>query len=113
MRATSQGKRPQALVISLRQVDDDHAVIDAWLEDGDTTTELRRQHPVRCDVVRDLNHLNLDVYEGDSRIAAVTFAGDRLLYARTTLLTELPWSAGSWDPPTGELAPAPAARQLA
>jgi len=107
---------PVELVVTLELVDDEHAIIESWME----TTSDRRTIVARQVVPTVVTHVetqvHIDVVTGDRRLLALTLDGvnvlaptridtasSRLLYAQSCLPAEAGLAPGAYDPPTARL----------
>ena len=102
--------RPIAFVVTLQSFDENHALLEAWL---DTPAGLRntfRRQPVTCAVTLEEGFIHVDAHLDGQRLIALSFAHpgandrhQRALYARTPLLAEAGLAPGAYDPPTARL----------
>ena len=93
--------QPQALVLSIAVLADDHAIFEAWLErPGGRRTVLSRQ-PLPCRITSEGSMHHLDCTHEGRRIVALTLgAGGEVAYARSDLLAAAGFAGGSYDPPS-------------
>ena len=99
-RIGSAGSMTSRFTIQLRLVDDEHVVVHAWTEHDGATAIIVDHQPFPCTVHRDGGEsVHLDVRDAADTLGAFSISGDRLLYARTALLSRTGYSSASWDPP--------------
>ena len=93
-------------VVSVEPMDRHHAALEAWMEcEGQPPRHLLERQTRRCVITEDGAMLHIDQPDHDEqRLLALTLsrtdAGARLVYARTTLLSQAGFASGVFDAPT-------------
>jgi hypothetical protein len=92
---------PQALVLSMQLLPDDHAVLEAWLEHPGGRRQVLDRAPFPCRATVDQDMIHLDCTHDGRRLLALTIDGEgEIAYARSVLLADAGFSGGSFDPPS-------------
>lgn len=89
------------IVLSLHLVDQRHALLEMWVQTPRQRYSVLRRQPVSCSITDDGHMLHLDAALDGRRVVSISLDhDDRLLYARSGLLEQAGFGAGSFDPPT-------------
>lgn len=92
---------PQTLVVSIQVLADDRAMLESWHERSTDRRPVLIRTMVHCRRVIDGELLHLDCEHDGRRLLALTLnAEDEVIYARSTLLADVGFAGGSFDPPT-------------
>ena len=94
-------------VIALLHINEQHAILEAWLETPSGRRTIITRRTVACEVAFDGTLLHIDAYLDSRRIVALSMAPDdphqHLLYAQSPLPSEAGLGPGACDPPTAGL----------
>ncbi len=105
--AETRGMHRIRFVLALQLVNEQHAVIEAWLETPKGVRSVMKRQPVTCEVIFDSHSskmIHIDARLEGRRIITLTMGEDhRLIYARSSLLEDAGFTPGACDPPTARL----------
>jgi hypothetical protein len=90
------------VILSLQLLDDGHGLMEMWIQRPARRKQLLRRQLVACTVVEEDGMLHIDAELDGRRAVAISIdSGDRLVYARSDLLTEKAGlTGGAYHPPT-------------
>ncbi|UCD75235.1 MAG: hypothetical protein JSV91_15810 [Phycisphaerales bacterium] len=90
------------VVLELQIIDDEHAMLEMWIQTPARRKQVVPRRLARCEVTEDGEMTHIDARLDGWRAAAISIGDDdRLVYARSDLLTEEAGLAGgAYHPPT-------------
>ena len=98
-------ERRAAFVLTLQPVDEEHALLEGWLETPAGMRNVVARQPVGWEVSGDGDLIHVDARIDGARVLALSCApaDGGSLYARCALLGQAGFAPGRYDPPTARL----------
>ena len=89
------------VILALQVIDDGHGLMEMWIQTPTRQKQVVPRQPVPCTVVEESDMLHIDAELNGRRAVAISIgADDRLIYARSDLLTEKAGlTGGAYHPP--------------